>query len=179
MIEHELWLRKLSSHRECLQIDRSSCIPQLAKPQSITVNITSSFHLASDRAVPLILCKAARGGALSDIRAAHIPDRGTRTSSPPAVSAVAAPVVRLAVWPALSSVERREQRWVPPLASEQPGPEGASRFFFRVPGALLAAWHAAHYLINVLTAARPRCFLTHFAGDGTTHTRSPFNNVNC
>ena len=64
----------------------------------------------------MILCQAARGGALSDMRAAHVPDRGTRMSSPPAVSAVSragGPVGGLA-----SVVERREQEWVPPLASE-------------------------------------------------------------
>jgi hypothetical protein len=47
-----------------------------------------------------------------------------------------------------------------------------------MPGALLIAWHASHYLINVLTAARPRCFLAYFARYGTTHNGSPFNKVN-
>ena len=47
-----------------------------------------------------------------------------------------------------------------------------------MPGALLVARHTAHYLINVLTAARPRCFLAHFARYGTTHKESPFDEVN-
>jgi hypothetical protein len=62
------------------------------------------------------------------------------------------------------------------LSAEQTG-EKACRWFVLVALAAVTPGDAAHDLVDVLTAAGPRGLAALLAGDGTTHSESPWSLV--